>query len=272
MASSGKRRALRHHRHPEKGRSRLLEEKAQAAAMSRTDADWILKAMIAMAAADDRLDGREVSTIQRIYQAQTGRAVDARAIVLAVQTFAARRDMLDALSFASGSLRRETKEAIVRAAYLTAVANQQISAAERETLKAIATALHLSDKEVQEIVDSAGQERDRTRERGRTSARRNSHPPIGRLFPASFLYAALAPSGALPDHPALSCSRHHRTQKRGTGIIPRASKPKQSWPCCAVPTRDRAASRLHTLGGPGFCHAHQRPMTARRSSQLKSPL
>lgn len=126
--------------------------------MSQAHADWILKAMIAMAAADDRLDAREVSTIQRIYQAQTGRAVDGRAIVLAVQTFAVRRSMLDALSIASGSMAQETKEAIVRAAYLTAVANQQISATERETLKAIAAALHLSDQEVQEIVDSAGEE------------------------------------------------------------------------------------------------------------------
>ena len=60
-----------------------------------TDADWILKAMIAMAAADGRLDAREVGLIQKVYQDQTGRSVDVSGIVLAVQAYATKRDVLN---------------------------------------------------------------------------------------------------------------------------------------------------------------------------------
>jgi uncharacterized membrane protein YebE (DUF533 family) len=41
-----------------------------------TDADLIIKAMLAVAAADGRLDAREVELIQKVYQEQTGRSVD----------------------------------------------------------------------------------------------------------------------------------------------------------------------------------------------------
>ena len=59
-----------------------------------TDADWILKTMVAMAAADGRLDAREVGLIQKVYQDQTGRSVDVSGVVLAVQAYATKRDVL----------------------------------------------------------------------------------------------------------------------------------------------------------------------------------
>ena len=37
-------------------------------AQKPTDADWILKAMVAVAGADGRLDGREVGLIQKVYR------------------------------------------------------------------------------------------------------------------------------------------------------------------------------------------------------------
>ena len=83
-----------------------------------TDADWILKAMIAVAAADRRLDARGVGLIQKVYQDQTGRSVDVSGIVLAVQAYATKRDVVAEFSAAAGSMSRETKEEIIRAAYL----------------------------------------------------------------------------------------------------------------------------------------------------------
>ena len=59
-----------------------------------TDADWILKAMIAVAAGDRRLDACEVGLIQKVYQDQTGRSVDVSGIVLAVQAYATKRDVV----------------------------------------------------------------------------------------------------------------------------------------------------------------------------------
>ena len=42
-----------------------------------TEADWILKAMVAVAAADGRLNAPEVGLIQKVYQELTGRSVAA---------------------------------------------------------------------------------------------------------------------------------------------------------------------------------------------------
>jgi uncharacterized membrane protein YebE (DUF533 family) len=75
-----------------------------------TDADWILKAMVALAAADGRLDAREVTLIQKVYQQQTGRSVEVSGVLLAVQAYATRRDVLAELSAAVGTLGRETGE------------------------------------------------------------------------------------------------------------------------------------------------------------------
>jgi uncharacterized membrane protein YebE (DUF533 family) len=100
-----------------------------------TDADWILKAMVAVAAADGRLDAREVGLIQKVYQDQTGRSVDVSGVVLAVQAYSTKRDVLPELSAAAGSMSWETKEEIMRAAYLTLLADTRIAGEERARLK-----------------------------------------------------------------------------------------------------------------------------------------
>jgi len=126
--------------------------------MSQPEADWILKAMIVMAAADARLDAREVGAIRKIYQEQTGREIDARTVVLAVQTYATRRALIGDLSVAARVMRDETKETIFRAAFLTAEANGQFSPQAGARPAAIAAALGLSDSATQEI--AAGSEND----------------------------------------------------------------------------------------------------------------
>jgi uncharacterized membrane protein YebE (DUF533 family) len=105
-----------------------------------TDPDWILKAMVAAAGADGRLDAHEVGLIQKIYQDQTGRRVDVSGVVLAVQAYATKRDVLPELSAVAGSMTRDTKE-IIRAAYLTLLADKRIAGEERKRLKDIAAAL-----------------------------------------------------------------------------------------------------------------------------------
>jgi uncharacterized membrane protein YebE (DUF533 family) len=128
-----------------------------------TDADWILKAMVAVAAADGRLDAREVGLIQKVYQDQTGRSVDVSGVVLAVQAYATKRDVLAELSAVAGSMSRETKEEIIRAAYLTLPADKRIAGEERERLKGIAAALRISEITFDEIVKgtepTSGEER-----------------------------------------------------------------------------------------------------------------
>lgn len=118
-----------------------------------TEADWILKAMVTVAAADGRLDVREVGLIQKVYQDQTGRSVDVSGIVLAVQAYATKRDVLRELSAVAGSMSRETKEEIVRAGYLTLLADNCIAGEERKKLKDIAVALQISDMHFDAIVE-----------------------------------------------------------------------------------------------------------------------
>src|SRR5262245_14112389 len=83
-----------------------------------TEADWILRVMIAVAGADGRLDSRDVRIIQDVYKDQTGRSVDVSGVVVAVKPYVAKRDVLTELSIVEGSMSRESKEKIIRAAYL----------------------------------------------------------------------------------------------------------------------------------------------------------
>ena len=74
-----------------------------------TEADWILKAMVAVAAAEGRQNAPEVGLIQKVYQELTGRSLDVSGVVLAVQAYATKRDVLIELSAAAGSISRENQ-------------------------------------------------------------------------------------------------------------------------------------------------------------------
>lgn len=132
-------------------------------AQKLTDADWILKTMVAVAGADGRLDAREVGLIQKVYKDQTGSSVDVSGVVLAVQAYAAKRDVLAELSVAAESMSRETKEEIIRAAYLMLLADKRIAGEERRKLKDIAAALQMSEVHFDAIVEgtepTSGKER-----------------------------------------------------------------------------------------------------------------
>ena len=121
---------------------------------TKLEADWILKTMAAMAAADHRLDAREVTLIQRVYEELTGEPVDVSGVVSAVQVYA-RKDVLEELSKVSGSLSTEAKAAILRGAYETILANSYVSQAERDTLDGIAAALQLSGDEMEAVLAQA---------------------------------------------------------------------------------------------------------------------
>ena len=120
-----------------------------------TDAHWVLKAMVAVAGADGRLSAREVGLIQKVYDDETGRTVDASGILRAVEAYVTRRDVLAELAGAAGSLSVEVKEKIVRAAYLTLLADQRVAGDELKKLKDIAAALDVSERQFQAIINGA---------------------------------------------------------------------------------------------------------------------
>jgi tellurite resistance protein len=117
-----------------------------------TEADWILRVMIAVAGADGRLDAREVRIIQDVYEDLTGRSVDVSGVVLAVKAYVTKRDVLTELSIVEGSMPRETKEKIIRAAYLTLLADERIAEEERKWLKDIADALRISEIDLDAVL------------------------------------------------------------------------------------------------------------------------
>ncbi len=121
---------------------------------TKFEADWILKTMAAMAAADHRLDAREVTLIQRVFEELTGEPVDVSGVVSAVRVYA-RKDVLEELSKVAGSLSTEAKAAILRGAYETILAKSYVSQAERDTLDGIAAALQLSGDEMDAVLAQA---------------------------------------------------------------------------------------------------------------------
>jgi len=107
-------------------------------------AELILKAMIAVATADGGLEDREVSLIQQVYEDQAERPITPEEIAEVSQA-STRDGLLAELSAASPVLDRETKEEIIRAAYLTLLADGRIAAEERKKLQDIAMALRVPE-------------------------------------------------------------------------------------------------------------------------------
>jgi tellurite resistance protein len=101
--------------------------------------------MVAVAAADGRLDSREVGLIQKVYQDQTGCPVDVSGVAGAAEAYASKRDVLAELSAAAGGMSLETKEEIIRAAYLVLLADERIAGEERKKLRDIAAALQIPE-------------------------------------------------------------------------------------------------------------------------------
>jgi uncharacterized tellurite resistance protein B-like protein len=118
------------------------------------EADWVLKTMAAMAAADQRLDAREVDLIQRVFEELTGRPVDVSGVVSAVQV-CARRDVVEDLSRVAGSFSLEAKTTIMLGAYRTLAANDHVSQAERDALDRLSAALRLTEAEAAGILAQA---------------------------------------------------------------------------------------------------------------------
>lgn len=107
-------------------------------------ADWILKAMVAVAASDGRLDTREVGLIQQVYRNQAGLTLTADEVARAADANA-RGDMLGQIAAAGHTLDQDTKEEMLRAAYLVLLADDRIAGEERKKLQDLAVALKIPE-------------------------------------------------------------------------------------------------------------------------------
>jgi tellurite resistance protein len=106
-------------------------------------ADWILKAMVAVAGSDGQLDARETGLIQQVYRDQSGKTLTADDVARAAN--AARGDLIAEFAAAARSLDMDTKEEMIRAAYLVLLADDRIAGEERKKLRDIADALQIPE-------------------------------------------------------------------------------------------------------------------------------
>lgn len=109
-----------------------------------TEADWVLKAMVAVAASDGRLDTREVGLVQQVYEDRTGRKLTADEVARAVDANAT-GDLMAQFAAAAKVLDKDAKEEIVRSAYLVLLADDRIAGEERKKLKDISGALQIPE-------------------------------------------------------------------------------------------------------------------------------
>ena len=112
---------------------------------TRQGTDYILMAMVAVAAADGKLDDQEIGLIQQIYRDQSGRSLSPEEIKAAGEANARDGALLARLSAAADSLAKPTKEEIIRASYLVLLADDRIAGEERKKLQDIAAALKVPE-------------------------------------------------------------------------------------------------------------------------------
>jgi uncharacterized membrane protein YebE (DUF533 family) len=112
---------------------------------TRQGANYILMAMVAMAAADGRLDAKEIGLIQQIYKDQSGRSLTPEEIEAEAMANARDGGIVARLSAAAGNLDKTTKEEIIRASYLVLLADDLIAGEERKKLQDIAAALRVPE-------------------------------------------------------------------------------------------------------------------------------
>jgi len=128
------------------------------------DIDWILRAMVAVAASDGGLHARETGLIQQIYQDQSGRALSAEEVARAAEALAT-GDAIAAFAAASKTLDQGTKEEVIKCAYRVLLADDRIAGEERKKLKDIADALKIPEIHFGAILEdvAAGSPRQKTR-------------------------------------------------------------------------------------------------------------
>lgn len=111
---------------------------------SKLRADLILKAMLVVAAADGAIEDREAGLMQQVYEDQSGKTVSKEEIMQQARSLD-RAAILGELSASAPVLDQDTKEEIIRAAYLALLADDRIDGAERKKLHDIADALRVPE-------------------------------------------------------------------------------------------------------------------------------
>lgn len=110
--------------------------------MQEGNTDYILQAMVSMAAADGDVVESEVAAIRDIYAEMNGGEAVLTEVDHAPATL---QSLIDGLARDRKTLARRTREDILRAAYRVLLADGHIAAGERKKLEDIAEALRIPE-------------------------------------------------------------------------------------------------------------------------------
>jgi uncharacterized tellurite resistance protein B-like protein len=119
----------------------------------KSDMKTLLRCMILMASADDKLHEQEVEVIATVYQELMGQPID-RTLVKELFEGLPRAGQAQLFDNAAAfeTLDIEMKRLIVKACYMVKVSDREVTQEELETLAAIAAALYLSEDQFVRIV------------------------------------------------------------------------------------------------------------------------
>jgi tellurite resistance protein len=107
---------------------------------------FILQAMVSMAAADGEVQDSEMATVRNLYSQFTGDIVSADEVSAATRACRARSfTFADLLARARGRLTPETRETILKGAYLVVIADGRVGAREHKRLSDFVEALKISE-------------------------------------------------------------------------------------------------------------------------------
>ncbi len=111
-----------------------------------TEREFILKAMVAMAAADGDLHDDELATIRTVYEKNTGEAISADDINNVSKSRQSQTTTLpEQLAAIQGQLTGDVKKTILSSAYMVLLADGRVSARERKKLMNLADAMKVSN-------------------------------------------------------------------------------------------------------------------------------
>jgi tellurite resistance protein len=117
--------------------------------------DLVMRVMIAIAAADDRLVEDETAAICDIYQKLTGATIGATEVAQAMEADGAAdaHRLRSELAQRCDEIDMATKETLIRAAYMVLMADRRISARERKKLHDYADALDIPEIHLTAILE-----------------------------------------------------------------------------------------------------------------------
>ena len=132
--------------------SKSPEQKEAAQADAALTA--VVQAMVAMSVADGNLDDSEIGMISGLYQNLTGQSLaadDIRGIAASMEK--SDFSITDTLDGVRGMLDTESRELVLKAAYLVLIADGIVEENEEKLLNGIADTLQISDDRTGEIID-----------------------------------------------------------------------------------------------------------------------